>query len=157
MGRIRTSLRGDRRAGTPSWAGAGSTVRLSAGYVMDIGRGRAWRLRSRLCHSSFFCPARWQIPHRDGSRRNWPCRRICYLRRCDQHCGDPARSCGVGRGQRAEIKSVGNIYHCHDNPHSFVNGDLSPSFTSGKGAGIFGARIPAGAVGHIWRPVGLTH
>ena len=67
---------------------------------------------------------------------------------------DPARSCGVGGGQRAEIEPLGNVHHCHDDSHCAVDGHLSSSLATGEGAGILHPRLSAGDIGDIWRPVG---
>jgi len=122
MDGVRSSFRGDCRAGTASRSGTGGAIWFSPGNVVDLDWRDAGRRRARHDHLVCVRPARRQDIRPDRERGNRAGRRRTRAhqrpRDHDYSFGRPrARGC-PGAGQ----KSVGRVHDCDDNSNRTDHG-----------------------------------
>src|SRR5436190_14995404 len=124
MDRIWASFCGDFRAGAVGWAGVGGAVWLFARGALDFDWCDTRRGGAGFCGLVLFAAPQWEIAWANGEggtkHNGW----LYRVGRNSGYCHHSACGAGVGSGEGAGGKPVGNLYSWRDDSNSDVHGVL---------------------------------
>src|SRR3954471_23053645 len=135
MGFVRASLCGDRGTRSACGANVGGAIWISAGDVVANCRGGAGGLRAGFCNFVLLDTPRWEIAGRNGPRGSEQAGRVHRAARGAGNSGDFAGGGRVGRGERAEVFSVGDVYVGDDHTHRHATWRVSAIFAAWPSSG----------------------